>query len=54
MGAGRMSEAAEQCAEIEDLLGLLGVQANVFRIENPEESKQLEDELRRALNDRRS
>lgn len=46
-----MSEEVERCAEIEDLLGLLGVQAHVFRITNPGESKQLEDELRRALRD---
>lgn len=50
MGACSMLDAIEQSAEIEDLLRLLGVQVNVFRVTNPGEAKKLIDTLRRNLN----
>lgn len=54
MGACSTRDAVVQCAEIEDLLGLLGVEVNVFRIVNPGKVDQLIQDLRRAIGERRN
>ena len=51
MGCCKLSDAIEQSAEIEDLLRILGVQANIFRVTNPGRAKQIIETLRRAIND---
>lgn len=52
MGACSSRAAADQCAEIEDLLGILGVHVNVFRIVNPGKVDQIIQELRRTIGER--
>lgn len=52
MGACSTRAAIAQCAEIEDLLGILGVQFSVFRVVNPGQVDQLIQNLRRTLSAR--
>lgn len=52
MGACSVRDAAVQSAEIEDLLGLLGVQVSVFRVVNSGKVDRLIQDLRRTISDR--
>lgn len=51
MGSHTAQDATIQCAEIEDLLTLLGIDARVFRIVNPGAVEQLVQSLRKELNE---
>lgn len=53
MGACSARDAVAQCAEIEDLLGILGVEVNVFRVINPGSVEQLIQRMRRTIGERR-
>lgn len=53
MGACSSKAAPEQCAEIEDLLAILGIEVNVFRVVNPGAVEKLIEHLRRSIGDRR-
>lgn len=53
MGAVSQRTAAEQCTEIEDLLDVIGIEANVFRVVNPGSVEQIISDLRRMISDRK-
>lgn len=52
MSSRAVKSVTIQCAEIEDLLNLLGIDARVFRIVNPGAVEQLVQNLRKDFNER--